>query len=93
MGIRDRSNCISRGTLPFAHKEATEYHYESGDCVFVPGVRSAVENGQEDIPAKVICRDGSVHDLLLHIRGLTEDEKEILLRGCLMNYYAARNKE
>ena len=61
--------------------------------MFVPGIRSAVENGQEDIPAKVIRKDGSVHDLLLHIRGLTEDEKEILLRGCLMNYYAARNKE
>ena len=90
---RYRSNCINWGILPFTLDEDTEFPYESGDCVFVPGVRSAVENGQEDIPAKVIRKDGSVHDLLLHIRGLTEDEKEILLRGCLMNYYAARNKE
>ena len=45
---------------------------------------------QEDIPAKVICADGGVHDLLLHVRGLTQDEKEIILDGCLMNYYAAR---
>ena len=36
------------------------------------------------------CRDGSTHDLLLHVRGLTQDEKEIILDGCLMNYYAAR---
>ena len=42
---------------------------------------------------EVICRDGSVQDLLLHIKGLTADEKEIILDGCLMNYYAARNKE
>ena len=35
-------------------------------------------------------RSGSVHDLLLHVRGLTQDEKEIILDGCLMNYYAAR---
>ena len=90
---RYRSNCINWGILPFTLDEDTEFPYESGDCVFVPGIRSAVENGQEDIPAKVIRKDGSVHDLLLHIRGLTEDEKEILLRGCLMNYYAARNKE
>ena len=59
----------------------------------MPNIRKAVESGQEDIPAKVICRDGSVHDLLLHAKGLTEDEKEIILDGCLMNYYAARNKE
>ena len=54
------------------------------------GIRAAIEAGREDIPAQVICRDGSVHDLLLHVRGLTQDEKEIILDGCLMNYYAAR---
>ena len=90
---RYRSNCINWGILPFTLDEGTPFDYESGDCVFVPHIRQAVEQGREDIPAKVICRDGSVHDLLLHIKGLTADEKEILLRGCLMNYYAARNKE
>ena len=34
-----------------------------------------------------------IRQALLHVKGLTADEKEILLRGCLMNYYAARNKE
>ena len=50
----------------------------------------AVENGTETIPAKVIRADGSVEDLMLHVRGLTADEKEIILDGCLMNYYANR---
>ncbi len=90
---RYRSNCINWGILPFTLDEGTPFDYESGDCVFVPHIRQAVEQGREDIPAKVICRDGSVHDLLLHIKGLTADEKEIILDGCLMNYYAARNKE
>ena len=90
---RYRSNCINWGILPFTLDEGTPFDYESGDCVFVPHIRQAVEQGREDIPAKVICRDGSVHDLLLHVKGLTADEKEILLRGCLMNYYAARIKE
>ena len=90
---RYRSNCINWGILPFTLDEGTPFDYESGDCVFVPHIRQAVEQGREDIPAKVICQDGSVHDLLLHVKGLTAGEKEILLRGCLMNYYAARNKE
>ena len=90
---RYRSNCINWGILPFTIDEGTAFDYDSGDCVFVPGIRQAVEQGREDIPAQVICKDGSVHDLLLHVKGLTADEKEILLRGCLMNYYAARNKE
>ena len=90
---RYRSNCINWGILPFTLDEGTPFDYESGDCVFVPHIRQAVEQGREDIPAKVICRDGSVQDLLLHIKGLTADEKEIILDGCLMNYYAARIKE
>ena len=87
---RYRSNCINWGILPFTLDQGTPFDYAPGDCVFVPGIRQAIEEGREDIPAQVICADGSVHDLLLHVRGLTADEKEILLDGCLMNYYAKR---
>ena len=87
---RYRSNCINWGILPFTLDRDSAFDYQPGDCVFVPGIRKAIEEGQEDIPAQVICADGSVHDLLLHVRGLTADEKEILLDGCLMNYYAKR---
>ena len=51
----------------------------------------AVEEGVETIPAKVIAKDG-VHDITLNIKGLTPDEKEILLEGNLMNYYKAQMK-
>ena len=88
---RYRSNCINWGILPFTIDQGTPFDYQPGDCVFVPGIRAAIENGAEDIPAQVICRDGSTHDLLLHVRGLTQDEKEIILDGCLMNYYAANH--
>ena len=87
---RYRSNCINWGILPFPLDKNAAFAYEPGDCVFVPGIRKAIEEGSEDIPAKVIRKDGSVHDLPLHVRGLTADEKEILLDGCLMNYYAKR---
>ena len=86
---RYRSNCINWGILPFTLDKDTPFEYEVGDCVFVPAIREAVKSGTPDIPAKVIRRDGSVEDLLLHLSGLTEDEKEIILDGCLMNYYAS----
>ena len=89
---RYRSNCINWGILPFTIDKETEFNYEDGDCVYVPGIRRAVLEGIEDIPAKVILKNGEVKDILLHIIGLTEDEKEIILDGCLMNYYAAKNK-
>ena len=87
---RYRSNCINWGILPFTMDQETSFPYEAGDCVFVPGIRDAIENGREDIPAKVIRANGGVEDLLLHVRGLTHAEKEIILDGCLMNYYAKR---
>jgi len=88
---RYRSNCINWGILPFTIDADAAFGYEAGDCVFVPGIRTAIAGGTEDIPAKVLCTDGSIHDLLLHVRGLTDDEKEIILDGCLMNYYARRS--
>ena len=88
---RYRSNCINWGILPFTLDADTSFDYAPGDCVFVPGIRQAIENGIEDIPARVIRTDGAVEGLMLHVKGLTDDEKEIILDGCLMNYYAKRN--
>ncbi|MBQ0037214.1 MAG: hydratase [Clostridiales bacterium] len=90
---RYRSNCINWGILPFTLDEDTPFPYETGDCVFVPGIRQAIEQGTEDIPAKVIRQNGTVESILLHVKGLTDDEKDILLSGCLMNYYAKQMKE
>ena len=89
---RYRSNCINWGILPFTLAEGTPFPYAPGEHVFVPGVRRAIQQGVEEIPAKVIRRDGAVEDITLYIRGLTEDEKTILLEGCLMNCYAAQSR-
>ena len=87
---RYRSNCINWGILPFTLEEGTAFPYEAGDCVFVPHIREAIQAGREDIPAKVLKADGGEADLLLHVRNLTAEEREIILDGCLMNYYAKR---
>ncbi|SFP42940.1 aconitate hydratase [Oscillibacter sp. PC13] len=89
---RYRSNCINWGILPFTIDWETPFDYAPGDCVFIPGIRQAIETGAEDIPAKVLRKNGEETEILLHVRGLTDDEKEIILDGCLMNYYAKRVK-
>ena len=87
---RYRSNCINWGILPFTLDEGTDFPYEAGDCVFVPKLQEAIQEGREDIPAKVLKADGSEAEITLHVRGLTAEEREIILDGCLMNYYAKR---
>ncbi len=89
---RYRSNCINWGILPFTIDPDRAFPYSVGDYVFVPGIRNAIQNGVETIPAKVITKDG-VEDLTLYVKGLTEDEKTIILEGCLMNYYKAQMKD
>ncbi len=86
---RYRSNCINWGIVPFTMAAAAGFPYEEGDWVYIPGVKKAVAGGVEDIPAKVIRKDGTVCDLALKCAGLTVDERLILQEGCLMNYYAA----
>ena len=85
---RYRSNCINWGILPFTLKEGDEFPYECGDLVFVKNIRKKVEAGDEVFPATVIRKDGTTADITLYVKGLTEDEKDIILSGCLMNYYA-----
>jgi aconitate hydratase len=88
---RYRSNCINWGILPFTLPKDAPFAYEVGDHVFIPSVRSAVENKIESLPATVIRKDGSTEDITLNLQQLTDDEREIILKGCLMNYYAARS--
>ena len=89
---RYRSNCINWGILPFTLPEGAPFEYEVGDYVFVEGIRQAIIDGKEEFAAKVVKADGKVEDITLYVKGLTEDEKEIILEGCLMNYYKAHSQ-
>ena len=86
---RYRSNCINWGIVPFTMDRSAGFPYADGDWVYIPGVKRAIAEGVEDMAAKVIRADGSIHDLPLRCAGLTADERLILQEGCLMNYYAA----
>ena len=85
---RYRSNCINWGIVPFTISKNEPFDFSGGDWIYVPGIRSAIKAGIEVIPAKVIS-GGSVFDLSLECRNLSEDERMILAEGCLMNYYSA----
>lgn len=90
---RYRSNCINWGIVPFTIDKDTDFDYQSGDYVFIPGIRKAILNGDEEIMAKVITRDGELKDIRLYFKNLTPVERQILADGCLMNYYANQNKK
>ena len=88
---RYRSNCINWGILPFTLDKEADFPYEEGDCVFVPCVRAAVSEGRTTLAAVVVRTDGTTAPLTLHLPELTREEKEIILEGCLMNWYAAHS--
>jgi aconitate hydratase len=90
---RYRSNCVNWGIVPFTIDKATPFGYKDGDYIYIPGLRSAIEQGREDIPAKVVTAAGKVTDIALRCAGLTANEKRILQEGCLMNFYAAGYSE
>ena len=90
---RYRSNCINWGILPFTLPEGAPFDYEVGDYVFVEGIRAKIAAGIEEFDAKVVKADGSVETITLYVKGLTDDEREIILDGCLMNYYKAHSQD
>ncbi len=90
---RYRSNCINWGIVPFTLAEGAPFDCETGDFVFVPDIRSGIESGKEEFAATIIRADGTTTPTTLYVKGLTDDEKTIILEGCLMNYYAAMAKK
>lgn len=85
---RYRSNLINWGILPFTTAEE-KHDYKVGEYIFVEGIRNAIINAQEEITAKVIGEEG-IKKIKLKITNLTKDERDIILEGNLINYYAAK---
>ncbi len=82
---RYRSNLINWGMLPFLIP-AGELPFTNGDYIFIPDIRKAVEEKKTQIAAYV-AKDGVLQEFTLGIGELTEDERTIILKGCLINYY------
>ncbi len=82
---RYRSNLINWGMLPFVLDE--DYKFDVDDYVFVPDILEAVKEKKSEIKAYVVNK--GMKELSLTLGDLTDDEREIIEKGCLINYYKA----
>ena len=80
---RYRSNLINWGMLPFLIDKG-ELPFANGDYLFVPDIRKAVEEKQTEIKAYVVGDE--MKEFTLKMGELTDDERQIILKGCLINY-------
>ena len=81
---RYRSNLINWGMLPFLIGEG-ELPFHNLDYLFFPGIRSALENKASAITGYVV-KDGGLKAFSVTVGDLTDEERQIILKGCLINY-------
>ena len=81
---RYRSNLINWGMLPFLIP-AGDLPFANGDYLFFPQVRKAVADKVDSITGYVVKADG-LKEFQVTLGELTDDEREIILKGCLINY-------
>lgn len=89
---RYRSNLVNWGLIPFTLCREQEFNAQPEDYIFVPGIKAAIEGGQRSVEGVIIRKDGTSETIQLNLKNMTPDEAEIILKGCLINYYAAKNK-
>ncbi|MDO4619202.1 MAG: hydratase [Lachnospiraceae bacterium] len=82
---RYRSNLINWGMLPLLIQEG-ELPFANGDWIFVPDIAAAVAEKRPEIQAYAV-RDGKAAAFTMTLGDLTDDEREIIGNGCLINYY------
>ena len=83
---RYRSNLINWGMLPLTAKKL---HLKVGDYIYIEDVAKYIAEGAENIPAKILSGK-SVKEVNFGIGNLTQDERNIILKGCLINFNAAK---
>ncbi len=79
---RYRSNLINWGMLPFVCRK---FDFSVDDFLYIENIRELIYSGCTAIPAKHIS-GGKVKNIMLETGGFTDEEKKILLAGCLINY-------
>lgn len=87
---RYRSNCINWGMMPFTLDPDAEFPLSPGDFIFIPNVKEGLLANQTAFAATATSQ-GKTIPLTLHLNSLTQEDRELLLTGCLMNYYAHKN--
>ena len=81
---RYRSNLINWGMLPFLIEEG-ELPFKNKDYLFFPDIRKAVEEKSDEIKAYRVG-EKELTEFTLKLGELTDEERQIILKGCLINY-------
>ena len=81
---RYRSNLINWGMLPFTIDKG-ELPFKKDDYIYIPKIRDAIISKEDNIKAYAVKEDG-LKEFVLHLGDLTDEEREIILKGCLINY-------
>ncbi|MDR0890068.1 MAG: hydratase [Oscillospiraceae bacterium] len=84
---RYRSNVINWGMLPFTVEHIADFAIAPGDRLYVPGIRAALLSGAQSVTATLIQGDAQ-RPITLKLERLTQEDRDIILSGCLINYYA-----
>ncbi len=87
---RYRSNLINWGMLPLIIDKG-DLPFKNKDYIFLPGIRTAVENKDSEIRAIAVSGDKTT-EFSMTLGELTDNEREIILDGCLINYNRAGKK-
>ena len=84
---RYRSNVVNWGMLPFIAEDVAAWNIQSGDRLWIPGIRKALDSMSEIVEA-VLIQGGQERPVKLRLPSMTREERDIVLAGCLINYYA-----
>ena len=84
---RYRSNVVNWGMIPFILEDAANYNIQPGDNIYIPGIREFLLSDREEIEATLYYPD-SQETIILKTPGLTREARDIILAGCVINYYA-----
>ena len=81
---RYRSNVMNWGMIPFIYEDEN-IPFHKGDFIYIKGIKSAIENGDSRVKAVIVNENGT-KEIELSLGAMTEEEKEIIVSGCLINY-------
>ena len=81
---RYRSNVMNWGMIPFIYEDEN-IPFHKGDLIYIKGIKSAIENGDSRVKAVIVNENGT-KEIELSLGAMTDEEKEIIVSGCLINY-------
>ena len=81
---RYRSNVMNWGMIPFIYEDEN-IPFHKGDFIYIKGIKSVIENGDSRVKAVIVNENGT-KEIELSLGAMTDEEKDIIVSGCLINY-------